>query len=205
MGLNEKGRELADYLGTLPDFQIVQGANYTSMGAIFVDAMLQAGANYDGVKDRVKIVLNDKRANTTSGFVDMLEATPVNSLLQWKGKKPGWVESITRYFKARGVETKSDLKAWLEIPSNAIDLYLEPGMGPKTVDYLKKLAGIPNVAIDRHWETCLGLAGISYGSYFEAKQIAIYAAQYMRIDESSLDTSVWRYIRAKKLTGTQCS
>ena len=203
MSLDQKGKELADYLRALPDFEIVQGRRYTDMGAIFVDALLQGGANYDGVRDRVDIVLKDNRVNTTSGFVEMLTETPVNSLLQWDGKKPGWVENIARYFKARGVESKSDLKAWLAIPSNIMELYLEPGMGPKTVDYLKKLAGIPNVAIDRHWKTCLGLAGISYGSYSEAKQIAISAAQHMGIDESTLDTSVWRHIRRSNKPSTK--
>jgi hypothetical protein len=44
----------------------------------------------------------------------------------------------------------------------------------------------------------LELAGISFESYQEAKQIADIAAEIMGVDKSSLDTSVWRYFRKIK-------
>jgi hypothetical protein len=195
MDTKEKGKILAHYLQTLSDFEIVRGANYDHMGAIFVDAMLQAGVNYDGVKERVNTILNYSKAVTTSGFLELLSKKPTHSLLQWEGRKPLWVLEAARFFQAEGVENKSDLKKWLESSDNIQQLYSLKGMGNKTVDYLKKLAGISNNAIDRHWYSCLELAGISFENYQEAKQIADSAAGIMGVDKSSLDTSVWRYFR----------
>jgi len=174
------------------------------MGAIIVDAMLQAGANYDGVKERVNRVLNYPDARTTSGFLKLLARVPVHSLLQWEGKKPKRVLDVAGFLKAEKIESKSDLREWLEVPSNVQRLYAVSGVGNKTVDYLKKLAGIPNTAMDRHWYACLESAGIPYESYTEAKQIADYAAEQMGVDKSLLDTSVWRYFR-KKNRGYSCS
>jgi hypothetical protein len=56
----EKGGTLANYLRGLPDFRLVPASNYDHMGAIIVDAMLQAGANYDGVRERVKAMREEK-------------------------------------------------------------------------------------------------------------------------------------------------
>lgn len=204
MNPKEKGKMLASYLRGLTDFELVRGSDYDHMGAILIDAMLQAGANYDGVKERVNKVLNYPNARTTSGFLELLARMPVHSLLRWEGKKPLWVLGIARFFQAEGVESKSDLREWLEVSSNVQRLYAESGVGNKTVDYLKKLAGISNTAVDRHWYTCLKSAGVPYGSYSEAKQIADYAAEEMGVDKSSLDTSVWRYFR-KKSRGYSCS
>jgi hypothetical protein len=200
----EKGKMLANYLRGLKDFELVQGSDYDHMGAIIVDAMLQAGANYDGVKERVNRVLNYPDARTTSGFLKLLARVPVHSLLQWEGKKPKWVLDVAGFLKAERIESKSDLREWLEVPSNVQRLYAVSGVGNKTVDYLKKLAGIPNTAMDRHWYACLESAGIPYESYTEAKQIADYAAEQMGVDKSLLDTSVWRYFR-KKNRGYSCS
>lgn len=204
MNPKEKGETLANYLRGLPDFELVHDSSYNHMGAILVDAMLQAGANYEAVKERVNTVLKYPDARTTSGFLELLAGVPVHSLLQWEGRKPLWVLGITHFFQAERVESKSDLKEWLEVSSNVQRLYAVSGVGEKTVDYIKKLAGISNTAMDRHWYTCLESAGIPYESYSEAKRIADYAAEEMGVDKSSLDTSVWRYFRSKK-RGHSCS
>lgn len=194
----EKGKILANYLIGLPDFELVPTSNYDHMGAIIVDAMLQAGANYDGVRERVNKLLNYCDVQTTSGFLKLLERIPVHDLLDWEGRKPIWVRDTAHFFKKERVESKSDLRKWLEVPGNIQKLHDLPGMGNKTVDYLKKRAGIPNTAMDRHWYACLESAQLTYENYSEAKQIADYAAEEMEVDKSSLDTSVWLYFRRRK-------
>ena len=201
MDTKEKGRALACHLRSLPDFVLVPGTVYDHMGAILVDALLQAGTNYDGVRARAKLVLGHPEARTTSGFLGLLAKTPIHSLLQWKGRKPLWVQGAADFFQKEGVETKQDLKQWLEKAGNAQRLFTLSGINAKTADYLKKLAGIPNTAMDRHWYTCLDAAGIPFEGYDEAKRIADCAAEEMNVDKSVLDTSVWRYERSTKQQG----
>jgi len=204
MNAKEAARKLAEYLRGLPDFLIVRCKDRDHMGAIIVDAMLQAGANFDGVRERVNEMLKYPNARTTSGFLQLLAEIPVHSLLNWEGQKPRWVLRMACFFKKESIETRSNLREWLEASGDAYKLFLLPGVKDKTFDYLKKLAGIPNTAMDRHWHVCFEHAGIPFESYSQAKEIADLAADEMGVDRSALDSSVWRYFR-ERYRGRYCS
>lgn len=205
MGAKEKAKRLANYIRGLKNFKIVREKYCRHMGAILVDAILQAGANYDAVKQRVDHIKKFSAARTTAGLIALAEQKPINDLLNWKGRKPERVLTIARFFKDKGVETRSDLRRWLEAPNNLEELSKLEGIGNKTIDYLKKLAGIPNIAIDRYWHRLLNEAKISYKDYSEAKQIADLTAKLMKVNKASLDVSVWLYMRKKKNRGSSCS
>lgn len=205
MDTREKAKRLADYLRGLDGFEIVKEEYCDHIGAIFVDAILQAGANYDAVKERVDDIKNSSAARTTSGLIALAKREPINVLLRWEGRKPRRVLTIACFFRNEGVETVSDLRRWLEAPNNPGKLIAMNGIGNKTVDYMEKLAGIPNTAIDRYWYRLLDEAMISYGGYSEAKQIADLTAEEIGADKSSLDLSVWQYMRKKKKRGSSCS
>lgn len=204
MDTREKAKRLADYLRGLNDFEIVREEYCDHIGAILVDAILQAGANYDAVKERVDKIKNFSAARTTSGFIALAKRESINVLLCWEGRKPRRVLTIACFFKDEGVNTVSDLRRWLEAPNNPEKLIAMDGIGNKTVDYLKKLAGIPNTAIDRYWYRLLDEARIPHEGYSEAKQIADLTAEETGIDKASLDLGVWWYMR-KKSRGPSCS
>jgi endonuclease III-like uncharacterized protein len=199
MNPEQKAKALATYLQNLPGFTIVKREFYDHMGAIIVDAMLQAGASWSAVEKRRDKVKGYEGAKTTSGFLLLLEQQPsVESFLDWQGRKPQRVLALARFLKAEGVETTADLGAWLEDASNRERILEVEGIGEKTRDYLLKLSGHQSIPVDCHWSRCLEEAGVQYTGYDEAQSIARLAAEMWNIEESVLDTSVWRYFSRSK-------
>jgi len=70
------------------------------------------------------------------------------------------------------------------------------GVGPKTVDYLKIMAGLQSIAIDRRLMTFLGNAGIPINpsAYSTAREILRRAALLLSVPEADFDHSIWRYM-----------
>lgn len=165
--------------------------------------MLQAGIKYDTVVfPRVKKLLTDyPEARTTTGFFKLLEKTGPRELLEWSGKeKLNRILGVTQYFMEEGTETEDSLKMWLEKNSNVPKLKNLRGIGDKTADYFKILAGISAVAVDRHLLGFLNQAGIDIdiNSYSEAREIIEKTAKRIGIEASALDHSTWRYMSKAK-------
>lgn len=70
------------------------------------------------------------------------------------------VVSVTQFFIKEGVEAQDDLRAWLSEDTNISKLQTLRGIGPKTADYFKILAGISTTAMDRHLFAFLAEAGL---------------------------------------------
>ena len=194
-----KGKKLAAYIMKLKGFKIEKEEHYTHMGAIITDAILQAGINYKTVvKPRVMKVLNYKRAETTTGFYNLLKDMGPKKLLRWNHpEKPKRIMHVVLFLKKEGIETKRQLKAWLMEETNIIKLKGVRGVGDKTADYFKILCGSQAIAIDRHLMKFLIIAGISVHGYSEAKKIIEKTAEYMEINQTSLDYSIWKYMADK--------
>ena len=209
MSLANRSQTLAAFIQGLPGFIVKPVVIRCHMGAICVDALLQAGVNFDGVNNRVDLMLKTPQAETTTGllaFISELEgrSESLNSFLLWDGRKPQWVREFVIFLYRESVETVSDLKAWLEKPENPPRLFGLKGFGNKTVDYLKGLAGISSIAIDRHWYGCLDEAKVPYTDYVEARAIAEGAARIMGVERSDLDASLWAWWRRNR-RGSSCS
>lgn len=203
MSVTAKSQKLAAYIQGLPGFIVKPVARRCHMGAICVNALLQAGANYDAVKERVKDIRKIPQAKTTTGFLAFISeldgrGESMNSFLWWDGRKARWVEQFAIFLYREGVETVSDLTAWLQKPQNPPRLFELDGFGNKTVDYLMGLAGISSMAVDRHWCGCLDEADVPYTDYHEARAIVEGAATIMGIDRSVLDTSIWSWWRKNR-------
>lgn len=170
-------------------------AGYEHMGAILTDAMLQAGLRYKTtVLPRVKKVEAIPEAATTSGFLILLEREGAPALLDWSDSaKPHRLVEITRFFIAEMVETVVDLRAWLSIERNTPRLKMQPGVGDKTADYFKILAGIDSVAIDRHLYQFLDDAGCPAKNYDEAQAMIRAAADHLKLPYSVLDHNIWLF------------
>jgi len=195
----EKVKLLSHYIQTLPDFQIIENptTGYDHMGAVLVDAALQAGIRYDTVVwPRVEAVLTAyPDAKTTSAFQRVLMITGAPNLLDWSpDRKINTLVDTTQFFVSEKIETVDDLRAWLLEADNIRRLKEIHGIGPKTADYFKILTDIPTSAIDRHLYNFLAQAGVEVNGYDEAQEVIRQTAERLNIDERALDCSIWSYM-----------
>jgi hypothetical protein len=200
MSIESKAKLLVDYIQSLSSFKFFEPPYpYDHMGATITDAMLQAGTKWETVvKPRVQdLRVNYLEAKTTTGFFHLLQRIGPRELLRWNDpEKPNRVLGATSFFVEKGIETETDLKIWLEDDANIVKLKELRGIGNKTTDYFKMLSGIPTCAIDIHLIRFLNNAGIEIGinSYSEAKKIINKAADFMGINKSMFDYSIWKYM-----------
>jgi len=188
---------LVAYITSLSGFgRVPTQEPYGHIGATLTDALLQSGLRYETVVlPRVNRVLADPSAGTVSGFLRLLERDGPLEVLQWRHPdKPARVLAVTRLLNAEGVETEADLRDWLADEGHRQTLLGIKGIGPKTVDYLQVLVGIPNVAVDVHLFAFLEQAGCPVSNYAEAHRTLIDAAQILGWPANELDHSIWTHM-----------
>jgi hypothetical protein len=197
-------RELCNYAEKLANF--IRGKNfapvakrkpYYHMGATITDSILQAGLNYHHVVyPRVlKLLTKYPDYKTTCDFIILMQVVPLTELIAWKNpKKLQRIKDLTWFLYNNGIENEDQLVKWLDAENNVNRLRGVDGIGPKTIDYLKILAGDQAIAIDRHLFAFLELAGIPLCSYQEASLIYGKAAELLDIGQYELDKKVWMYM-----------
>lgn len=202
---------LAAFVHGLSDFELVEeiGVPYEHMGATITDAVLQAGLNYQTVVwPRVQHVMRAfPQATTTSSFLDVLRERGGEEVIRWTHpEKLSRIQAVAELFIAEGVETESDLQAWLcgdapDCRANVASLRSLHGMGPKTIDYFKILCGEEDTAaIDVHLLQFLGQAGIHTHGYKQAREVVVGAAKLLGISAARFDHSIWTYVSEAKKT-----
>ena len=199
---------LADFVANLPRFAYEprNHACYAHMGATICDSILQAGLNYRTVvAPRVRAVLRRwPSANTTTSFWRMLRRFDIRSVIDWRNaEKPRRILELTEFCLERGLETETCLQSWLLDDANADSLRTVRGVGPKTVDYLKMLVGLPAVAVDRHLRTFVSWAGLSLSDYDAISAVVSQAADLLGVHRGSLDHAIWSYVSSSR-TGSGC-
>jgi hypothetical protein len=198
--MEKKVELLRDYIKSLHDFKLIApNVPYQHMGETITDAMLQAGIRWETVVEpRLKKLEKYSEAKTTTGFLTLIEKVGARELLDWNDPdKPNRVLGVARFFSKEGVETETDLKVWLCNDANIIRLDNLRGIGNKTIDYFKILAGISTSAIDRHLVKFLNQAGIKISNYEEAREIINNCVEKMQIGKTLLDHSIWKYMSSK--------
>jgi hypothetical protein len=196
---------VADYVRGLADFEIVEdpAIPYNHMGATITDAVLQAGLRYETVVwPRVQRIMElFPEAATTSGFLAVLRERGGEEVVRWTHpEKLGRMNAVGDLFVAQGVETETDLHAWLcgdspTCAANAAKLLRVCGMGPKTVDYFKILCGEKDAtAIDMHLLHFLERAGVQASGYEQAHDVIAAAAPLLGVSAARLDHSIWTYM-----------
>jgi hypothetical protein len=171
--------------------------SYNHMGATLSDAILQAGLNYNAVvKPRIlRLLTCFPTATTTSHFMDLVDKFGADKLLNWNHpEKPARLIALTNFFYVRSIETESDLSAWLQTPNNAILIESIKGVGPKTVDYIKMLVGMPAIAVDRHLKTFVMSAGLKPTGYTAIRRVVEGAADTLRLNRTCLDYAIWLHV-----------
>ena len=167
---------------------------YNHIGATITDLILQAGLNYRTVVyPRVYRILNDYNYyGTTSKFIELADCLSLNTVINWNNtEKIKRIESILELLKTENVETEDDLRDWIIYNDNIIKLLNIPGIGNKTVDYLKKLLGLPSVPIDRHLYKFLEIAGARIKNHRHANYLYCEASSILKMDQCELDYYIW--------------
>ena len=177
---------------------------YGHMGATLTDTALQAGLSYRSVVlprvNRILALYPD--AKTTTSFRNLLCDVGPCELLQWS--HPEKINRLTRLLELMGtkrLETESEVARWLCLPGAADELLAIKGIGPKTIDYLKILVGIPTVAVDRHVRYMFQLLGLEFTAYDECRLIVCEAAYLLQIDPGVLDGMIWQLVSTKSMAG----
>lgn len=203
-----KVKKYIDLLGS--DFEWVEYERYKHMGAVITDAILQSGINYESVVvPRIKNLIGHLKGRyTTSEFLDLITESDPKMLLRWKGDtKINRIHRLTQFFVDQGIETLDDLSVWLNKDSNVKKLKSLNGIGNKTANYIKNLAGIPAVAVDIRLNNFLKQAGVTSSANQYSQKVIEQVAEQLGIRYDVLDHSIWNHMASRandnsfKMTG----
>jgi hypothetical protein len=175
-------------------------SGYSHMGATLTDAILQAGLNYRTVVlPRVRrLLFLYPFADTTTAFWGLLSSVSPRELLLWSHhEKIGRLLRLTELLRGKGLETEGQLATWLCSVDAPQELLGIRGIGPKTVDYLKILVGVPTVAVDRHAKTLLRLVGPEFTDYNEIKSVLCRVAEILSLPPQELDRIIWQHFSTR--------
>ncbi len=197
--LSDNVEALVGYIRSLSDFTIndTLGGTDDHVGAIVVDAILQSGINYQQVvKPRVDRLRADfPEARTTSGFLALAERIGLSTLIRWNGEvKTRAILNVARFLRDEGVETRADLRAWLESSANVERLKQLRGIGNMTADYFRMLAGIETIAPDGLINGFVGRAGLKASSYHDTREMLEQVARRLCVSPIALGFSIWEYM-----------
>jgi hypothetical protein len=178
----------------------LERTGYSHMGATLTDTVLQAGVNYRSVVlPRVQHILHVyPQAGTTSGFWQLLRDVGPGTVLRWS--HPEKIERLNRLVDlllTKKLETEFDVATWFCSDTAATELLAIKGVGPKTVDYLKILVGIPSIAVDRHVKTLFRIVGLEYRDYDDFKSVMYHAAEILNVQPQILDGVIWQYVSVR--------
>lgn len=175
--------------------------NYNHVGATVCDSILQAGLNYNNVvKPRIRnILVLYANYETTSSFLDLINRFGLDNIIKWQNEvKIKRIKALLTLFKTENLETEVNIKHWLFNKESEAKLLQINGIGPKTVDYLKKLIGINSIPIDRHLIHFAKEIGLMETDYQYLQKVFKYAADLMSIEHSTFDSMVWSFLSQKK-------
>lgn len=198
---------LKEYIDTIDNFRFINPeiCPYRDhIGALFTDAVLQAGVNYRSVvRPRVESVLiRFPEADTVTAFSNVLERYGIGNVLNWNNAaKIRRMQDLVSFCMCHSIDTASELTQFLNDKTGEDLLKEINGIGDKTCDYMKRLLGFDTVAVDRHIRDFLEDADILYDDYYDIKEVVEFAADFMDITRRELDYSIWSYMSKKSRPG----
>jgi hypothetical protein len=168
------------------------------MGALLADVALQASLNYEWVVlPRVRRIANVFGTHPcTSEMLDVVAEHGANHVLSWRHPdKPSRYVELLHTCRALGVETVDELRDALLDDCTLSHFRRIRGVGPKSLDYLLLLAGIPTVPMDRHMSWFLSVAGVHGRSYEQRRAILVQACVRIGADVATTDHALWLLLR----------
>lgn len=192
-----QARTLANFISSnyeMNSSKPVPSRAYNHIGCLLADTVLQAGLNYRTVVLPRVIRIKERypEAKKTSMFAKIVEEIGAENILNWKHyEKPQRLSFLLTLLLSEGIETVNDLSEWILADTNSEKLMMIKGVGHKTKDYMKMLAGVPEIPIDRHLNRLVIEANIETSSYEETHSIFINAADLLGVNRSTLDWIIW--------------
>jgi hypothetical protein len=176
---------------------------YTHMGAILADTALQAGLSYSTVvQPRIERLLRTfPAAVSITGLCKDLSETSASVFLNWT--HPEKVERFVNLVEAcssASVDTIWDFQEWVVTRIAAAALGSIRGIGPKSVDYLRMLAGHSAVPMDRHLFRFIAMAGVRTNNYYVAQRAFIDGCVLAGLDPDYAERELWRLMRDLRLS-----
>lgn len=199
-----KARLVADYVASHWTIEAVAQDSprpaSRNIAAIMVDTVFQAGLNYRTVVlPRVIAVASAfPRTDSLDELQQAMETPAFTAALAWSHpEKPARLRQLVTFFRTRGVNSFNQLCAWMSASRNRGALLAVRGIGHKTIDYLCRLLGIPAIAVDRHAQKLLRLAGVVAHDYLEARRILEFAADLLLLNRWVFDRIMWQTMSAR--------
>lgn len=197
MKIKKCAKQVAEYIDSLSlEFYEVNSPVYDHIGAVITDAILQPGMNYYTVVfPRVQYILKTfPQAKTTIDFWEIISFHGSSKILSWSGSvKPKRLENLTTFLIENGVYTVNALNKWLSYELNIEEISKLSGIGPKTTNYLQKLVGLDEIAVDRHLKRFIARSGVNAHNYAETKSIFEETASILGVSCASLDQAIWGF------------
>jgi hypothetical protein len=202
--------QLAKFVRSLPDFKTYTqiDGDYGHVGATLADAVLQSNNNYErSVRHRIARIRKDYAGRTSlKALKQLLNKITAQEFINWNGtRKPQTFLDLVDLLGRERVNTEDDLRKWLQRDDSSAKLLKIRFIGPKTVDYLKILVGLPYAAVDRHLLVFLERAGFGKLNYERARELVHQTADLMGLNRAHLDHSIWRYMSGDKTAVTDGS
>lgn len=170
---------------------------YNHAGAVVVDSVLQAGLNYKTVVYPRIISILEKYASYSdiNNFLRISCILGIEKITRMNNRsKNDSIMNILWLFSKEYVNSVVDIQNWLSDNQNISRLININGIGPKTIDYMKKLVGIDSFPIDRHMVNFLKLINIELNTYVDTQNLLMNVAKTIGMNFVSLDYSIWQYM-----------
>jgi hypothetical protein len=168
------------------------------VGAILADVVLQTGLNHASVVapriDRILRIYPE--AATIRGLFAL--SIPTSSFLDWTHpEKICRFDTLTGRLRAAGINSTDDLRTWLAQTGSLEALSELRGVGPKTVDYLRMMAGEPAIPIDRHLRRFLAVAGVHHTEYSVLRASFITGCQLAGVEPAAFESGLWHALAGR--------
>jgi len=167
------------------------------LGAVLADAILQSGINYRGVVEpRVKrIALEYPKATKLRVIIEIIYQKEISQFLLWKGEtKIRRFCDLVGFLYSHKLDSIEDVRRWVKCERNSESLLEIPGVGRKTVDYLRAKLGIPSIPIDRHLLRFACYCEVGFSDYKEASYVFSNVSQKLNVDLDTFDLSLWNFM-----------
>lgn len=169
-------------------------AVYDHFGALLADVVLQPGLHYDHVvRPRVARILDQYACSRdVPAMRHLVGRLTAPAILDWRHpEKPRRFESLLAFFARRGLKTVAEIRDWTADPLACTELLEQPGIGPKSFDYLRRLLGHDAIPVDRHLLRVLRAAGVPRVGYAEASGILARGFALANVSPGDAERALW--------------
>ena len=171
---------------------------YELMPLLLIDSVLQAGMRYETVRDRVlRFECEYASTETVRQFKSLIDRKRLEKILDWEGRKVATLTELIDLLVGEGVDDVKQFRKWVKGGKSRLKLLGVYGIGDKTADYIKLLAGYQTTAVDRHITGFLCDAKVKACGYDEIWAVVKCAAEQLEMKLSDYDSSIWHYMRNK--------